>query len=81
MQSSRDRWFTRLHAERERRRDAALMIDGRNPREVFIERLARIGERLAAAPDYVEPDEQERKELAREVTAWFKERFPNYRWR
>jgi hypothetical protein len=46
MQSARDRWFERLHAERERRRYAALMVGGRNPREAFMETLALMGQPL-----------------------------------
>jgi hypothetical protein len=79
MKSARDRWFERLYAERERRRDAALMTDGRSPREAFIEKLTVIGERLKSAPDFVEPDEEQHREMAREVDAWFRIRFPKAR--
>ena len=73
MQSARDRWFERLHAERERRRYAALMVGGRNPREAFMETLALMGQRLAAAPDYVEPTPAEKARMGQKVDAWFRD--------
>jgi hypothetical protein len=76
MKTARDRWFEQLHAERERRCEAELMIDGRDPREAFMATLALIGQRLCAAPDYVEPSEAQKKQWGKELDAWFRERFP-----
>jgi hypothetical protein len=73
MQSARDRWFEQLRIERERRRDAALMVDGRNPREAFIERLKLIGERLAADPDYEPLSPEELKESSRQIGILFRD--------
>jgi hypothetical protein len=77
MKSSRDRWFERLHSERERRLYAKLLINGQNPREAFIATLAVIGERLCAAPDFVEPSEAQKKQWWREIDALFRELFPH----
>jgi hypothetical protein len=70
---ARDRWFERLNIERGRRRDSELLIDGQDPKERFLSRLAEIGQRLCASPGFVEPDPEE---LRRNVDRWFKEHFP-----
>jgi hypothetical protein len=69
MKSARERWFERLHAERDRRRDAELMVDGRNPRELLLEQLSVMGARLRSDPNFVEPGEAEDRLLER----WFKQ--------
>jgi hypothetical protein len=76
MKSARERWFERLHAERERRLAAALMVDGQDPREAFMARLVVIGERLRSAPGYVEPSEAQKNQWGKEIDAFFRKRFP-----
>jgi hypothetical protein len=76
MKSSRERWFERLRAERERRREAALMVDGQNPREAFVARLTLIGERLRSSPDFVEPTADQKKQWRKEIDALFGKLFP-----
>jgi hypothetical protein len=71
MKSARDRWFEQLHAERERRLATTLMVDGQDPREAFMARLAVIGERLCTVPDYVDPSEAQKKQWRREIDAFF----------
>jgi hypothetical protein len=78
MKSARDRWFERLHAERERRRDTALMVDGRNPREVLAETLTLMGQRLASAPGFVEWTEAEQAKHAASLDKWFRDRDHGY---
>jgi hypothetical protein len=77
MKTARDRWFEQLHTERERRLAATLMVDGQDPREAFVARLEVIGERLRAAPDFVEPSEAQKREWGKEIDAFFRKRFPH----
>jgi hypothetical protein len=77
MISARDRWFERLHTERERRLYAELLIDGRDPREALMATLALIGERLRTGPGYVEPSEAQKKQWGREIDGFFRKRFPH----
>jgi hypothetical protein len=72
MQSARERWFERLHAERERRRDSEFLVDGRDPREVLLAELDEMGQRMRAHPHYEPPDPEESSRILKK---WFKERF------
>jgi hypothetical protein len=65
-----------LQGEQDRRLYAELLIDGQDPREAFMAKLAEIGERLCAAPYYVEPSEAQKKQWGREIDAFFRKRFP-----
>jgi hypothetical protein len=74
MQSARERRFERLSIERERRRNAALMVDGRDPREALLAELEEMGRRLRADPNWREPTPEETEESSRKLDMWFRER-------
>jgi hypothetical protein len=73
MKSARERWFERLHAERDRRRDAELMVDGRDPREVLLAELALMRERMMADPHFEPPTPEEAEESSRQLDIWFRD--------
>jgi hypothetical protein len=71
MKSARERWFERLYAERERRRDGELQTDGRYPRETLLETLAQMRERLAPAGFTLSPADA--AESCQQLDRWFRD--------
>jgi hypothetical protein len=63
-----ERWLELLQEERDRRQK----IDGSDPgaRERLLEKLAVMGERLRAAPGWIEPTPAEKAHCAQELDRW-----------
>ena len=69
----RSAWLADLDAEIERRRATALEAAGGDPREQLLAVLEQMGQRMRAAPDWVEPTPDEQAQSARALDVWFRE--------
>jgi len=69
----RAQWLAEIDAEIERRRAAALEAAGGDPREPLLAVLEQMGQRLRAAPDWVEPTPDEQAQSACALDVWFRE--------
>ena len=67
----RQRWLDVLLAERHRRRDVSSYAD--EACERLLAELDEMGERMRAAPGWVEPTEAERQQNLADLEAWFHE--------
>ena len=69
----RTRWITLLEAEIARRHAETLEAAGGDPRQQLLAVLEQMGQRLRAAPDWVEPTPDEQAQSARALDVWFRE--------
>jgi hypothetical protein len=66
-------WFLdALDAEIERRRQAAIVAAGGDPREALIRMLDAMGERLRAAPDYVKLTAAQQRKTVAQFESWLR---------
>jgi hypothetical protein len=66
----RSAWLQDVEEEIERRREAMLEAAGGDPRQQLLLKLAEMGARLRAAPDYHTPTPEEDAEAKAELEGW-----------
>jgi hypothetical protein len=69
----RAQWLAEIDAEIERRQAAALEAAGGDPRAQLLAKLAEMGKRMRAAPDYRPPTPEENEQAMAEIEARFAE--------
>lgn len=69
----RSAWLQGVENEIERRRQATIEAAGGDPRQQLLLTLAAMGERMRAAPDFVESSEAENEQAMVEIEARFAE--------
>jgi hypothetical protein len=69
----RQEWLAKIEAEIKRRQAAKFEAAGGDPRQQLLDKLAEMGERMRAAPDWVEPTPDEQAQSARALDVWFRE--------
>jgi hypothetical protein len=69
----RQEWLAKIEAEIERRKAAKFEAAGGDPRAWLTAKLEEMGQRMRAAPDWVEPTPDEQAQSARALDVWFRE--------